>query len=129
MQKLINQMKIAPKDSKFTDMGIELLRVKMMQPERSMKDIGESFGLNKYETETASATAQYHLGIVLKSQPDRGNNLPYINVTEVPPVAVNFGDIPDFYLAPEPDFMKSVNFNKLEKTNDDKSFNYMMNKF
>jgi hypothetical protein len=122
-------MKIAPKDSKFTDMGIELLRVKMMQPERSMKDIGESFGLNKYETETASATAQYHLGIVLKSQPDRGNNLPYINVTEVPPVAVNFGDIPDFYLAPEPDFMKSVNFNKLEKTNDDKSFNYMMNKF
>jgi len=122
-------MKIAPKDSKFTDMGIELLRVKMMQPERSMKEIGESFGLNRYETETASATAQYHLNIVLKSQPDRGNNLPYINVTIVPPVAVNFGDIPDLYLAPEPDFMKSVNFNKLEKTNDDKAFNYMSNKF
>jgi len=121
-------MKIAPKDSKFTDMGIELLRVKMMQPERSMKEIGESFGLNRYETETASATAQYHLGIVLKSQPNKGNNLPYINVTEAPPVAVNFGDIPDLYLAPEPEWMKSVNFNKLEKTNDDKAFNYMMKK-
>lgn len=122
-------MKIAPIDSKFTDMGIELLRVKMMQPERSMKEIGESFGLNRYETEMASVTAQYHLGIVLKSQPDRGNNLPYINVTEVPPIAVNFGDIPDLYLAPEREFMKSVNFNKLEKTNDDKAFNYMSNKF
>jgi hypothetical protein len=122
-------MKIAPIDSKFTDMGIELLRVKMMQPERSMREIGESFGLNKYETETASTTAQYHLGIVLKSQPNKGHNNPYIRVTEVPPVAVNFGDIPDLYLAPEPDFMKSVNLNKLEKTNDDKAFNYMSNKF
>jgi hypothetical protein len=122
-------MKIAPKDSKFTDMGIELLRVKMMQPNRSMRDIGESFGLNKYETETASATAKYHLGIVLKSQPNRGNNLPFISVTKVPTVAVNFGDIPDLYLAPEPEWMASVNFNKLEKTNDDKAFNYMSKKF
>jgi hypothetical protein len=122
-------MKIAAKDSKFTDMGIELLRVKMMQPERSMREIGESFGLNKYETETASTTAQYHLGIVLKSQPDKGNNLPFINVTEVPPIAVNFGDIPDLYLAPEPEWMASVNLNKLEKTNDNKAFNYMIKKF
>jgi len=122
-------MKIAPKDSKFTDMGIELLRVKMMQPERSMREIGESFGLNRYETETASITAQYYLGIVLKSQPDKGHNNPYIRITEVPPVAVNFGDIPDLYLAPEPEWMKSVNLNKLERTNDDKAYNYMMNKF
>jgi hypothetical protein len=106
-----------------------MLRVKLNQPERSLKDIGESFGLNQYETETASATAQYHLGIVFKSQPDRGYNNPYIRVTEVPPAPVNFGDIPDFYLAPEPEWMKDVNLNKLAKTNDDKAFNYMMNKF
>jgi hypothetical protein len=122
-------MKIAAKDANITNIGVEILRIKLNQPDRSIKDIGESFGLNKYETETASATAQYHLGIVFKSQPDRGHNNPYIRVTEMPPVAVNFGDIPNFYLAPEPEWMASVNFNKLEKTNDDKALNYMMNKF
>ena len=122
-------MKIADIRSKINDIGIEMLRVKLNQPERSLKDIGESFGLNQYETEVASTTAQYHLGIVFKSQPDKGHNNPYIRVTEVPPVAVNFGDIPDFYLAPEPDFMKDVNLNKLPKTNDDKAFNYMSKKF
>ena len=122
-------MKIAAKDANITNIGIEILRIKLNQPDRSIKDIGESFGLNKNDTDVASTSAQYHLGIVFKSQPDKGHNHPYLWVTEVPPVAVNFGDIPDFYLAPEPDFMKDVNLNKLAKTNDDKAFNYMMNKF
>ena len=127
---IIADMKIHKSDSRLNDIGIELLRIKLNEPNRTFIDIGRQLGLNKNETNEAKKTAQYHLGIVIKAKASHVTNLYYLQVKNAEINEVTFAkDLPDLYLAPEPEWMQSINLSSLPPTTDAKAILYMNSKF
>lgn len=122
-------MKLHAIDSVITNIGIEILKKKLLNPNESIKSIAKGFNISKSDQDAALMSAQHHLGIKMRSYPAPNIKLPYINVVEVDPQPVTFGDIPMMYLAPEPEWMKSVDLNDLPPTNDEKAILYMNSKF
>ena len=127
---IIADMKIHKSDSRLNDIGIELLKIKINEPNRTFIDIGRQLGLSKNETNEAKKTAQYHLGIVIKAKASHVTNLYYLQVKTAEVNEVTFANnLPDLYLAPEPEWMQSIDFTSLTPTTDEKAILYMTNKF
>lgn len=122
-------MKIHTIDSPITSIGIEILRKKLLNPNESIKEISKEFNLLASEQDSALASAQHHLGIKVRTHASPATRLPYMHVVELEPKTVTFGDISMLYLAPEPEWMEDIDFNKLPPTTDEKAINYMSNKF
>lgn len=123
-------MKIHASDTRITEIGIEILRSKINDPRHTYKSLGLKFGLNENESLEAKASAEYHLGIKVNTKATFGNRTrPFLEVNDAPMPDVHFGDIPNLYLAPEPQWMEFIDFNQLEPTTDEKAVLYMMNKF
>lgn len=120
-------MKIHASDTRITEIGIEILRTKINDPRKSYKSLGAKFGLNENESLEAKASAEYHLGI--KVHAVANSTRPFLQVHDAPVQCVNFGDIPNLYLAPEPQWMERIDFNQLEETTDEKAVLYMSSKF